>query len=1570
MTIMDVSKLPTPVAKRLREFYRSRRLHEFLRVVLSAGAAYLLLALVVMHLDRFLFLETDTRVLLSAIVHCVGGVYALVLFLIMLIKRTTAKRLAYELERQLSPEVAERYVTLADLMASEEHENASPIHEDLLQQLKRETIAHSTTFAAGGLVVDRRFRVMCAVAFCMLGLYALLLIPSAYQMPLMMHRFLAPSTNLPKPSFVHLSLSPASPVIGRGGEIVMQARIEGEIPYMLKWLFNLLGAPSGQCFLIVEDEVGVETVHMMNRIQRTLFVFSRTDIQNSFGFTMRCADAQTARHLLEVVPQPVVMEVKVTVTPPEYTRLPVTTVTNMTAALRVYEGSTVSTVFRVDQRVPSRIIRVNGMEATGLSWDENTREGMYVFTCSADTELDIRVANDRGFENVERVRVALRVREDQKPAVRLNYPASDVSCVPGEFVPMQLSVEDDLGVDNVFVQYYLNPELDADAAPREWELDLTAKGERKVQLSTMLDLDKTGAVPGDNLLVLVRARDTAGNDGESRPVDIRVVAFARGENERRRLDVLDFVGMALLRLADNSGVTPEDPMDIPPEIYTEILRVADASGIPLATPPSYRSILALLEQEHHFTDLSRHKEDVRMVYGLVRDAVSLREKGECQNQLRQVAEELVLSLTLYRRSKTVAWQLYGLKYELDWIEVKLEAAMSRREAMVKARVARLNAFFAEVVATTRTDGEVVGIRKQRETLETELTELRAELEALRKTIPVGMGGGMGKTGASESKEMREVREDISIVHEEIQALDAKIAIRVGTVVWTALWSRDLADVFPKGLNTKEVQKLLGNVCREALLDDAPASEISSPHIERLMSRMRVGKESDEVVLKRRTSLYMETVEDVGANLLALAKAVPRLDDSIVLQRQDALVSSAYLISGEGKTLEQRALSMTDIRAGIDGLMEVLVPVLPELSTIENNVRGRLQNAFAGVLARMAADSGKPDTSKAWHGNAVQWVRADMRAMGYNTFAPLGSYIRDLNLLTCLRDRKVFQEGVTPLSSALAELQKRADVLSFSWELADLLAMERVSTSEKLLASRLIGMEASQRFEISTNTRYQIEFPVKDSNATDLPAALSDVCSEDLSLEHWLSSEAMLTAALRAVPGIVATTNCFLNLTATLRDDDPGFGRIQDAFTQGEGQPVAFIRDLLQGSLERVARVDDLILLLRLKLAYLPDEGQGDTLDVLFLRTRQSMGRFRSRTVESVSELEALAMKTELSAADLTTAGRYLAVLGREYASLQKNLMGLRDELVSGTITEQKTLDKYPLLRRFGETQKMTAMAIEASTVKQPGAVAIRFMNAFPEALTDYITSQRASLVTAKEALERCRVELSRETPELSDYHADLAIVLDALRIFQDALSIIKDNEASDKLAGGVTEVANRAEGLRIESSADDVEVRQRQFEIGETVKHAQQVIRMLDSLSTARQERDMHFNGGPDNIWSQAQRNSANHSRHRIETQSDFARRTTTLGVLSSLKKVDADRLLSARSWSMFEYRLVRSPLTGPVVTRPPEVTATESEDPLTRWLLDQLLEARKEARREGNLMYYRESTLEWIDVMRDFLRY
>ncbi|NQT92455.1 MAG: hypothetical protein HQ559_06820, partial [Lentisphaerae bacterium] len=576
--------LPESVAGVLCTYYRVRRLYGFLRILCVAFLLYLSLAVVAMHLDRLLFLTPAARLAIFWVVHALAGTVAVVAMGWFLLRPPSVTRIAYELEDRLPDGESERYVTLESLLR-EPGTGDNAVRTELLDQLRRSTEAASADVRPGALVRDpflRKLVVATLIALIVVG--GLCAIP-AYRFPLMVRRFLQPEANLPKPSFVRIRVTPESLVLGRGGEAVIQAEIQGEIPAFLSWLYRLAGAAPNRCVIEVapgrsrDVHVDLATARDLSRIERRLFVFSQSELEESFSYRLRCGDAETEVRFVDVVAQPRITELRVVATPPAYTRRPVENIVDPRQPIRLFPGTKVELSFTVDQPAPERTLLLGARKGLDLKWDEETRTGRYAFTMRDKVDIEIRVANARGFANVDRARVSLVRLDDQAPVVQLEYPTSDLAVVPGELIPVLALAEDDLEVAEATIQFQLNPETNPDAPFQELPVTVPELSGTRVSLTENFDLGRTSAGPGDEILFVVRVRDSGGNDGESRPVRIRVTAFTRGENERRRLGAARIVADLLDRIGDKLPAPAAPALDR--HLYEQAFTQCAALGIAL-----------------------------------------------------------------------------------------------------------------------------------------------------------------------------------------------------------------------------------------------------------------------------------------------------------------------------------------------------------------------------------------------------------------------------------------------------------------------------------------------------------------------------------------------------------------------------------------------------------------------------------------------------------------------------------------------------------------------------------------------------------------------------------------------------------------------------------------------------------------------------------------------------------------------------------------------------------------------------------------------------------------------------
>lgn len=728
----QLTHLPPHVAGALRGYYGRRRLYYFLRVASGTAALYLLLALAAMHLDRFLFLDLATRVSLFWLVHGGAAAAGIGYLLIVAWRRPSVQQVAYALQNQLPPDAHEMFVTL-DSVATRGAAAPASTEGELLEQLQASADDYSRTFSAAKLVRDRVLRGICLVLLLEIVIAGLLCIPASYQFPLMVQRLVQPTANLPKPSFVKLRVTTPEAAIGRGGEAVLMARLEGEIPAVFRWILAKVGTPTNQCLIALRDggqqgfafDAAEQT--KMSRVERRLFLYTRGQLQDSFSFQLRCGDAQSRIETVEVVAQPQILDLKLHVTSPAYVETPPQTVTQWRQPLSFLAGSKVRVTFRSDQPAPTRKLQFEGREdAPELAWDEAALAGSFEFTLNEDTTFEVRLVNQHGFANVEPAKVTIGIMEDAPPGLRLEYPSGDLQAVPAQLVPFQAEIEDDLGLTEVVFQYFLNPDSGEEAVPRELPIEVEVVGKTNLALKANFQLDKTGAAPGDVVLIRLRARDNNGSDGLSREIQVDIVPFTRDENERLRLASLRFLTNALAQTAESAAAAkPSDKPSaaVPHELYADFLNDAKKLRLGLASAPSLRSLRDILEREQHFTDRPRHKGDLRRLAGLLAVAgapfasdAAADPQAVRAAQLQVLAGELLPRLTQLRWLKNITWRYLGMYYEAARLRGQLGdlANATRTDALLAAAAKKR----AELFSTTLqgVGGELIELARRTDAL--------------------------------------------------------------------------------------------------------------------------------------------------------------------------------------------------------------------------------------------------------------------------------------------------------------------------------------------------------------------------------------------------------------------------------------------------------------------------------------------------------------------------------------------------------------------------------------------------------------------------------------------------------------------------------------------------------------------------------------------------------------------------------------------------------------------------------------------------------------------------------------
>jgi hypothetical protein len=641
--------LPNEVRAALARFGRRWFAIRIFRIAIVALAVHGLLVLLAAHVDRILFLEEPLRLALSAAAFGIP----LLLFFSLVVRlwatRPDRRQLAYLFENASGIDLAEAVVT-AEALA-----DGATAPTGVRSELLAELVASAKGMTAQALplaaVRDRWLRpaVLAATVVALIG--GLLAAWPAYQFPLMLTRVYQPWRDLPKPSFMRIKVIPDAIEIGRGEELVVQAEITGDPPRIVERLLRLTGIDMRRCLIEMDGEPPAE----MTRVHRRLYLTTRSDVTGPTGFRIRCGDARTARHPVDVVVQPAVESLSIAITPPIYTGQPPSETSAPKGPLAVLVGTKLAVTFRADQDLrEATVLAADRTPLEGVAWDTATRTGTFAVEVNDSQEFTIDLVNTRGFRSVRPTVLAIEAVADQTPAVRLDSPAAESEQVPAALVSLRAEIEDDLAIESAAIVWQLNPQIDADAPLEEIALPVPEKGQKRLALDLPIDLESTGAVPGDEIVAFLRVRDSAGNDGESSPFTIRVVSFTRGENERERLAALRWLAVAAPAVQQAADAPLGD------EFRKSLADEAKRLGVVFDAEPSVAGLLALLEREIYMTEGSRSKQDGIALHGLL-------------SARRPVSGETIAALVARRRLENTIVRLFGMRGEAGRIREALAA---------------------------------------------------------------------------------------------------------------------------------------------------------------------------------------------------------------------------------------------------------------------------------------------------------------------------------------------------------------------------------------------------------------------------------------------------------------------------------------------------------------------------------------------------------------------------------------------------------------------------------------------------------------------------------------------------------------------------------------------------------------------------------------------------------------------------------------------------------------------------------------------------------------------------------
>ena len=465
-------------------------------VAVGAVAGIWLIAAV---LEASLWLGTAARTALAAAVGTVGlGVASTLLArplgqLVGLLSGPSEETVARKVGEH-HPNVADRLVNLLQLADGKRSHAPAPLVDQAVQNL-----ADDLDDVSFDEVEDfgRARHALRLASLPLAGVLAFLLVaPSTFIGA--SERLLAPGTEFDRPAPFQLSLVPGDARLVRGDSLQITVHATGTAPESLE--------------LQMRDSTG-EAIDRIQLQPDSAGTFRHTlpSVRQSFRYRAHAAPVYTDWHRATVINRPLVRQIQLTVTPPNYTDLPSRKLDPNVGDVTALPGSQVSVSATLGgPPVEAARLAFNDGRTRPLSTNGTSAEG--TFTLQREGTYALRLESSAGTTNRDPIQYRTSLQADARPSVSFLQPDGTTNLDDDLLQTLRVQLSDDYGFTQAKLYYRLTQERFGEGQSdfSSVSLPLPRTGKTTVELvHEWLVAQDTGLdpEPGDVISYYVKAWD-------------------------------------------------------------------------------------------------------------------------------------------------------------------------------------------------------------------------------------------------------------------------------------------------------------------------------------------------------------------------------------------------------------------------------------------------------------------------------------------------------------------------------------------------------------------------------------------------------------------------------------------------------------------------------------------------------------------------------------------------------------------------------------------------------------------------------------------------------------------------------------------------------------------------------------------------------------------------------------------------------------------------------------------------------------------------------------------------------
>lgn len=193
-------------------------------------------------------------------------------------------------------------------------------------------------------------------------------------------------------------------------------------------------------------------------LNRKIYKYKINSVEEKIFYKIKFRGVNTKTFIIEPILYPEISELKIFVSPPEYTGLKSYEIDSFNATKYFY-NSKVKFTGVTNKEIKKICLLFSDDRKKLLTLDKDKKHFYGEFQTTKDVELWFEINDVGDLHNVESIKYKINILEDKHPKIELISPQDEIVVEPTAKIPLVFYCEDDISLSKVELEYYINDDI-------------------------------------------------------------------------------------------------------------------------------------------------------------------------------------------------------------------------------------------------------------------------------------------------------------------------------------------------------------------------------------------------------------------------------------------------------------------------------------------------------------------------------------------------------------------------------------------------------------------------------------------------------------------------------------------------------------------------------------------------------------------------------------------------------------------------------------------------------------------------------------------------------------------------------------------------------------------------------------------------------------------------------------------------------------------------------------------------------------------------------------------------------